>query len=157
MSNELFSLKFKHGTRNTHLTMSLATNIINTKDIPATIKLLEKHLPSIFLSKCINEGNLPFIKEAEQTEIGHLFEHILLEYLCALKKEKGVAKHVHNGVTHWNWEKDAWGVFHITVDSGNSDKEIFEEAVDLSIRLILLIFNSTKKDIKSPVLINSYR
>jgi hypothetical protein len=137
--------------------MSLATAIINTRDIPDTIKLLEEHLPSIFLSKCFNEGNLPFVKEAEQTEIGHLFEHILLEYLCALKKERGVAKHVHNGVTHWNWEEDAWGVFHITVDSGNSDKEIFEEAVNLSIQLILTIFNSANNEMKSPALINSYR
>jgi hypothetical protein len=118
---------------------------------------LWQHLPSIFQSKCFNEKNLPFIKEAERTEIGHLFEHILLEYLCALKKEKGEKKNIHNGVTRWNWERDAWGVFHITVDSGSSDKEIFEEAVNLSIKLVLLIFRSAYKDTKSGFLINSYR
>jgi hypothetical protein len=146
MSNELFSLKFKYGAKRTNIVMSLATQIVNTRDIPATHMLLEKYLPSVFLSKCFNEQNFPFKEEAKKTEIGHLFEHILLEYLCSMKKEKGHMNAIHNGVTHWNWEKDKWGVFHITIDLGSSDKEIFEAALEESVKLLLLILKSTAKD-----------
>ncbi|KKR16143.1 MAG: hypothetical protein UT77_C0005G0037 [Candidatus Daviesbacteria bacterium GW2011_GWC2_40_12] len=135
-SSELFSLVVNHEEMNTKITMELFASIVNTKHIPATCQLLQKHLPTIMHSKCFNKKNYPFAKEVKETEIGHLFEHILLEYLCHLKQRRGISKHVHNGLTRWNWKEDARGVFHIHVDAGHEDKEIFQVALKHSIELL---------------------
>ncbi|KKR25220.1 MAG: hypothetical protein UT56_C0002G0034 [Candidatus Levybacteria bacterium GW2011_GWB1_39_7] len=58
--------------------------IIETDQLPKTFEILNKMLPSIFKSKCYNDKNLPFFIEVRSTEIGHLFEHIMLEYICQL-------------------------------------------------------------------------
>jgi len=123
--------------------MALANHVVNTKDIPSTISLLESYLPSVLYSTCFNDSGLPFAVEAQSTEIGHLFEHILLEYLCYFKLLEGVRSAEYSGVTQWNWEHDPWGVFHITINTGCADSEIFKKAMHQSILLLQIILNGS--------------
>lgn len=133
---DLFSLRVEQKIETTTITMHLFTSIVNTFYLPHTVTTLKTFLPSILRSTCFNDNNLPFAKEAKQTEIGHLFEHILLEYLCEKKLSLGLRNIVYNGVTEWNWQKDQRGIFYITIDTGSQEKHIFEDALQKSIVLI---------------------
>lgn len=138
--NEFFTIEMLPSIDKTQLVMRITGPTINTHGIPATKKILKSSLPSILRSKCFNENNFSFSREVKNTEIGHLFEHILLEYLCALKISAGHKDSVHNGLTSWNWKKDARGTFHITIDAGVKDREFLllalEQAVNLTVKIM---------------------
>ncbi len=142
MRSGLFDISVHHTELETHLIMSVYTSVVNTRELPKTRSILQKFVPTVFDSKCFNEKNLPFLRESERTEIGHLFEHILLEYLCLLKNEKGYSNAVHNGVTSWNWVKEKRGTFRIVIDSGANDRDIFYAALQLSIKVINKVLSS---------------
>ena len=68
--------------------------------------------------RCYNDLHLSFRREAENTEIPHLFEHLLLEI------QKQVRRGIVNlspmsGETEWNWTIDPRGRFHVTVGYDN--------------------------------------
>jgi len=124
--------------------MTVLGDIVNTRNIPETYTILNKLLPQIFLSKCFNDDRLTFKTEVQRTEIGHLFEHILLEYLCDYKFSKGYKDVVFTGVTNWNWKKDPYGTFHIRVNSAQDDIDIFQKALERTISLVSLIMTNNK-------------
>src|SRR5579859_7486648 len=95
--SNLFTLSVTHYKNRTQLLMALNIISVSTKDFPNTFDLLEKFLPSILYSQCFNDEKIPFCQEVKQTEIGHLFEHILLEYLCLNKISFGGKKATYSG------------------------------------------------------------
>lgn len=135
-NSDTYSLTLRSVRQGTKIDMNVK-GAVNTREIPETYSTLKKLLPNIFLSECFNDEKLPFRKEVKETEIGHLFEHILLEELCRIKGSKGFKKVVFSGVTKWNWLEDQFGTFHIEVDAGFNDFDVLEEAVDSS----LIVFN----------------
>lgn len=137
--NDFFALRVDQNEIKTNILMELFSAPITTKNIPQTSPILKKYLPTILKSKCFNQNNYPFSKEVRNTEIGHLFEHILLEYLYEQKLKEGASNPVYNGLTQWNWQKDIRGVFHINVDVGLKERYIFQSALEKSIRLLNLI------------------
>lgn len=151
----MFTISVTHKRHSTHLIMSLHTDIVNTMFLPHTTRILKKYVPSVFSSKCFNYDNSPFSIESKRTEVGHLFEHILLEYLCLLKNEIGIENPIHNGVTSWNWVKEKKGTFRITIDVGDSEREIFFAALQkgihvtnriLSAKSYSLVLKSSQKE-----------
>ncbi len=141
MSNKLFyksnffSFSTKIAPLNTKLIMQVVLPYINTRDLPHIVDFLKTKFPSVLGTKCFNYYNLPFIKEVEATEFGHLFEHILLDQLCILKLALGYKKAVFNGRTEWNWKRDPKGLFHIIVDIGEKDIFILNQALKKTINL----------------------
>ena len=109
---------------------------IFTTRLPATTNVLAAHLPSVFDCQCFNDANKDFEDESKNTELGHLFEHILLEYLCMEKLEKGHTEAVYEGVTNWNWQKEKFGTFNIEITAGLEDIEIIERAFRKSVNLL---------------------
>ncbi|HWA52091.1 MAG TPA: hypothetical protein VG895_03495 [Patescibacteria group bacterium] len=107
---------------------------INTKSIPATVPVLSSDLPSIFKCECFNEENKNFKEESGQTELGHLFEHIMLEYLCITKLNSGCKQAIYEGVT--NWAVDNPYIFNIQIKTGKRDIENIEKAFKKSTRLL---------------------
>ena len=113
------------------------------------------------------------MKEVRKTEMGHLFEHILLEYLCMEKMEEGATDVVYNGVTWWDWQKEQEGSFHIQVDCGLADNITLAKALgktillveglyqtitpSLSVPLQQLLVNQTLKPADNPVLLPAVR
>lgn len=145
-AGELFSVDVLIRRRSTKITMKVFTSLISTENVPSTYTLLKKHLPSILRSKCFNENNYKFSKEVKNTEIGHLFEHIILENLSSCKSALGFNNPVYNGLTRWNWARDARGVFHIEIDSGLDEEEIFALALNKSTELLNIILQSATLD-----------
>jgi hypothetical protein len=137
--DNLFSLSISQKITATKITMIMYSNQLNTSNLPDTYTRLQKLLPSVLVTECYNDENLPFAIEVRNTEIGHLFEHILIEYLCQLKIAKGHNSAVFSGRTRWNWVKDPRGMFHIYLDCGQKDADLLPIALQKTIKLMKII------------------
>lgn len=135
-----YSLEIFHGEEKTLIKMIVHDPRIITSQIPSTYPLLRQFLPTIFRCKCFNGANLAFSEEVQDTEVAHLFEHILLEYLCHAKVSSGVERITFKGETSWNWLMDPKGVFYIEIDAGHKDIFHFQTAMQKSVQLMNLIF-----------------
>ncbi len=144
----LFSLNVDSQKDSIHIQMLMKTSCMTTTSMPETTTILKSILPSILVSRCYNDRNIPFADEVMSTELGHLFEHILLEYLCILKIAKGAKEAIFNGWTDWDWGKEPSGTFHITIDIGQDDEDIAGEGIQQTIKLFKMILNQ-KDPIKS--------
>ena len=142
VSNNFFSLHVSPHAHNSLIYMQVISPIVNTSQLRNTYKILQTKLPTIHSSLCFNDQNLPFFKEVRHTEIGHLFEHILLEYIYQIKTTKGNKNISVKGETSWNWYKNPTGFFQIRINIGSSEKEILFQALSPSIELLLFIFLS---------------
>lgn len=135
-NENLFLLDINQGIKDTGIKMKLFTNYVTTESLPNTYEALQKFLPSVLDSKCFNDEDLIFNEEVKTTEIGHLFEHILLEYLTKLKLFYDNEDISFSGTTSWDWNRDEHGVFHIRINAGLREAHIFEEALEKSIKLM---------------------
>lgn len=142
---DAFSLNIQHKSRSARIKMMMLKDPINTSEIPHTYYILKKLLPNVLTTECFNDQNLPFSQEVKNTEIGHLFEHILLEYMCQLKITRGCRSAVFEGRTRWNWERDPRGLFHISVNCSIRDHVILKDALNMSIALMRIILHFDKK------------
>ncbi len=140
----MFSLAITQKRTSTKITMDVLYNQLNTAEIPYVIELLEENLPSVLLTKCYNDMGLPFDVEVRNTELGHLFEHILLEYLCQHKIAKGARAATYAGRTRWNWNRDPLGRFHIHLTCGKKDSDILPPALEKSVSLMKLLLGYNK-------------
>jgi len=116
--------------------MHVYGDFLTTKEFTHTSTVLKDTLPSIFASKCFNDLGFTFEKEVQATEIGHLFEHIILEYLCLSKIDSGYKEALYIGKTRWNWIKEPTGLFHITLNVPQEEKKLLY--VSLSKGIVLL-------------------
>ncbi|HUQ85109.1 MAG TPA: hypothetical protein VM077_02190 [Candidatus Limnocylindrales bacterium] len=134
--NPYFDLLVDSNRRSTRIAANFFSDELTTKNLLYTLSILKAKLPSTLRSKCFNKDNLPFEKEVINTELGHLFEHILLEYIGEIKRSLGMKNPIHNGITKWNWNKDKRGVFHITIDLGTKDEDILQVSLSKTMLLV---------------------
>src|SRR5258708_18437320 len=135
----LFSLAIQQKRTSTQITMDVHYNRLNTSELPTLIEVLQENLPSVLQTTCYNDLNLPFNEEVRNTEIGHLFEHILLEYLCQHKIAKEATRATYAGRTRWNWHRDPLGRFHIHLNCGKKDADILPVALESTVSLMKTI------------------
>lgn len=122
------------------LTQNVINPIVHTSFLPRTLEVLQKRVPTIFDNKCYNGNGFSFGKESGSTEVGHLFEHLIIENLklIAIKKcGKGDFK----GETSWDWAKEKRGVFNIVVYSDGGLKKIFPIAFKKAVEVMEEIFD----------------
>lgn len=125
------------------ITMSLFTSYFHTNHLPNTHNILNENLPEVLRTQCFNDSDLPFEIEVKNTEIGHLFEHIILEYMCQIKIKNGYKKASFRGVTNWNWKKDVRGTFHIKIGIKPEDIIFLESALEKSMKLLNKLLTTT--------------
>jgi hypothetical protein len=125
--------------------MQLFDKRVNTTHITNIVELLQIYLPNVLQTQCFNYDNLPFTIEVQHTEIGHLFEHVLLEYLCQLKIAKGSQKATFAGRTSWNWIRDPKGKFYISLNCGKKDADILLLAIEKTIQLMKIILQREQR------------
>lgn len=151
-SENLFTLSIDRRDSHTLIHMQLLIPQVNTREFPLTTQLLQLYLPSIFHSTCYNDEGLPIAKEVTQTEVGHLFEHILLEYLCIGQLEKGFEQATYEGVTDWNWITEPKGTFHITIQTQEEENTILLEAIERAVVLTnIILTNDESLKAKLPI------
>jgi hypothetical protein len=139
---KIFLFKIYKGLYKTKITM-LCAETVSTSQVPDVYDKLIKLLPTVFKSKCYNEQNYPFSKEVKRTEIAHLFEHIMLEYICQYKLARGENRVSVSGVTDWNWRRDPFGMFHITIQVGRSESDVLASAFKKSCDLLDLLIDQS--------------
>ena len=140
--SSLFNLSLKHRVQTLRIVMNCRTSFLTTDLLPQTHSILKETLPTVLMTECFNDQKLPFDQEARNTEIAHLFEHILLEYLCLEKISDGSSSASFSGRTHWNWIKYPKGSFFITITIEKNDLKLLSPALEQSISLLEKILNS---------------
>lgn len=113
-----------------------------TDDLPDTFSILETNLPSVLETKCFNDWDLPFVEEVKATSMGHLFEHIALDYLCVDKVNSGSNGARFSGHTRWNWEKYPEGSFLVCLEIKPEDQQFLLTALPKTIHLTETILRS---------------
>lgn len=139
---ESYFMSLKKEDDNISITLLMDSDLLTTKSLPETYNLLLQHFPKVLKTKCFNDLNIPFHEEVKNTEIGHLFEHIMLGFLCELKVKNGSTRASFRGITEWDWKKDAMGTFHITIGIKAEDIQYIKEAYENSHKILKLILLS---------------
>ena len=124
--------------------MKMLIPTISTVTLPATLPILRSKLPGVLLTECFNAQNLPFIKEVMNTEIGHLYEHILLQNILESKLEKGHRRFEVVGETEWDWKKEETGTFNLRLNVGANETEILNPCLLKTNELVELILRSKR-------------
>ena len=94
----------------------LETEAFTTEGRPHIPRILFKLLPQLASQHCFNDEGLSFRREAQATEIPHLFEHLIIEIQDQVRRGIGAPL---SGETSWNWTVDPRGRFYVTVDYDN--------------------------------------
>jgi hypothetical protein len=84
-----------------------------TEGRPHIPRILFKLLPQMAAQRCVNDEGHSFGREAQATEIPHLFEHLIMEIQNQVRRGVGAPL---SGETRWNWAVDPRGRFYVTVD-----------------------------------------
>jgi hypothetical protein len=92
------------------------TEAFTTEGRPHIPRLLFKLLPHMASQHCFNDDGHSFRREAQATEIPHLFEHLIIEIQNQVRRGIGLPL---SGETRWNWTVDPRGRFYVTVDYDN--------------------------------------
>jgi len=85
-----------------------------TSQVPHVPRLLFRLIPTLAQHTCHNDLGLSFRQECRQTEIPHLFEHLIIEL-----QSQAQPTELLRGETEWNWRIDPRGRFHVYVDYEN--------------------------------------
>jgi hypothetical protein len=85
---------------------------LTTAEEPRIPRIVFRLFPHMAAQRCHNEGGYSFRREAQATEIPHLFEHIILEIQNQVRRGVGMP---FVGETSWNWTVDPRGRFYVTV------------------------------------------
>ncbi len=141
-SSPYYYLEVKHKKRSIEITMRMLTPVFYTSQVQKTVRMLRQSLPSVLRCQCFNNAGFPFHHEVKDTEMGHLFEHLIIEYMCHEKLKSGARSATFSAVTYWNWNKDPRGTFHIEIDAKESDFGFFYPAVDSATILLNKIIDS---------------
>jgi hypothetical protein len=117
---------------------------VNTREFPRTLSILKEMIPGVLQTQCFNEHNDPFILEVTKTEIGHLFEHVLLYLLLQEQMKKGLDKIVYEGKTSWNWRKNPRGDFWVRIWGPKIAASKFQKLIDQATSIIEIVMSSNK-------------
>lgn len=138
-SHQLCSLSITHRKEHTDILMQLFSEHVTTKTLPQTLSYLKKLAPSVLRTTCHNDLHLPFRKEVTDTEIGHLFEHLILDY-CSQHSEDSTRTYY--GLTEWDWHVDKRGTFCISVSLGETEQDLLYRAIAHSHTVLEKLFSS---------------
>ncbi len=120
-----------------------------TEPLTALKKEIPKLLPQILMAECDNPAGLPFCQEIYTTETAHLFEHILLEYLCKIKLEQGETEASYDGRTFWDAHETKGEQFTICISKEGESFTQFTSALRLSSALLTTVIKNS--DIVEPL------
>ena len=142
--SSLFDISITSSAEKMVIALFFPQKKVTTTHITSLTSLLQQELPSVLLSTCFNSDNLPFSEEVKKTEFGHLFEHILLEYLCIAKLSMGFQEASFSGFTSWDWRKKKYGTFSVTLPLEKTDLLYMSPALNRTIRLFEKILMHTE-------------
>lgn len=96
--------------RHTKITVRFRHQLYSSQ-VPELANNLLTMIPSLRNHLCENRNGLRFEEEVRDTELGHVFEHVVLALLHA----RGY--HL-RGHTTWNWHREPLGTYQVTINTG---------------------------------------
>ena len=123
---ELTAITFR--PRTTRVTVRFRHHLYSSQ-LPGLADSLLLMLPGLGDHLCRNRRGLPFREEVADTELGHVFEHVVLAILA----RRGIRT---RGLTTWNWHRDPLGTYHVSISTGK------RTAVKESVLLAQAIFTN---------------
>lgn len=84
---------------------------LRTSASPAAPGRALRLLPGLAQHRCHNDDGLSFGDEVADTEVPHLFEHIVLELMAEAGSPRSL-----RGETHWDFKRDGRGVFRVSLE-----------------------------------------
>lgn len=140
-SSPAFTLDISFNADSALIGMQVHSSHVTTDTIPNTKSLLKQFCPSVLKTRCFNDLDLPFDKEVMNTELGHLFEHILIDYLCEEAISDGAKSAKFNGTTKWNWNKQPRGFFEINISLEKAQAKLLTQAMARTIEVMESLFS----------------
>ena len=141
-SDPSFYISVSPGEPETLIRFNVLTKHVMTKSIPQTHSLLRRRLPAVLKTTCFNDNEKPFSQEVKNTELGHLFEHILLEYLYQARVGYYSGPATIVGWTEWDWIHEDIGSFTIRISCEKPYLSALATSLNKSIRLYRDIITS---------------
>ncbi|MBP9820465.1 hypothetical protein KBC79_07070 [Candidatus Woesebacteria bacterium] len=142
-TSKTFSYLGKQTKSGWQFNCSVPPTTVNTREIPETMNILKKTVPGVFDTECFNDLYLPFVEEAAKTEIGHLFEHIIIHLLFVSQNKNSKPLAVYEGKTSWNWVKNPTGSFSIRIKGPKVTTELFSQLLEKATAIIEQILMSS--------------
>jgi hypothetical protein len=68
-------------------------------------------LPGLATHQCINDDGRSFLEELAETEVPHLFEHVVLELMALAGSPRSL-----RGETEWDFRRDGHGIFRVVLE-----------------------------------------
>jgi hypothetical protein len=140
-SNNHFNVSVSKKPQEVVLRMQFDKIKFSTRHFPNTLSFLKIHVPQVLKTKCFNPRNFTFRKEVVDTQMAHLFEHILLTFLCDAEIKLGAKSAKFRAVTQWNWKINPKGSFTVTI-TGKVRKKVLEMALIRAIGMTELLIKS---------------
>lgn len=84
---------------------------MRTSSVPGVAERALKVLPTLEQHWCDNPAGRPFAEEIADTEVPHLFEHVIMEIMALSGSPRTL-----RGQTRWDFKKDGRGVFRVSVE-----------------------------------------
>ncbi len=146
INSPYFDLSVQVDENSADMAMRLKTPFQTTKNIPHIYEVLNTYLPEVLNTKCFNRENLPFHEKVKNTNLAHLFEHILLAYMIEERKKYSDDETYFRGLTEWDWRagKDPEGTYRIHVNVKQEDNHLFEEALQKATELVEALLHSVE-------------
>jgi hypothetical protein len=141
-SSPYYYLEIKEKKHSIEIIMRMLTPIFYSGEIPQTVRMLRDNLPSVLRCQCFNSAGFPFRHEVKDTEMGHLFEHLIIEFMCQEKLNSGARSATFSAVTFWNWNHDPRGTFHIEIEAKPSDFKFFYPSLKSATALLNKIIDT---------------
>lgn len=141
ISTNNFSVVVDETEDQIRLCQAIVHPAIHTAQLPETHDFLEQNLASIFENQCFNYAKRPFAEEVKSTEIGHLLEHLILEFM-KVEAEKEFGNVSFRGETVWDWKNDPRGTYWINIKSRKPWRKYFPVALDQAVKMLDELYNA---------------
>ena len=99
------------------IALLVSPDSIKTSQMPGFREAILSKMPELRFHKCDNGLGNSFADELLDTEVAHVFEHVLIEIISQMD---GSVDNI-RGLTTWNWRKDPRWLYRIEIAYDVSD------------------------------------
>lgn len=135
-----------HHSKHSDIVLQADPRYATTAAFPKMVDFLKSELGTILDCKCENPSDLPFDQEVRNTELGHLYEHVILEYLCDEKIKNGAGSASFKGDTFWEVKEEQPYKFLIRIQLDITESSLLSKALDKANFLMEKLFVSHASD-----------
>jgi hypothetical protein len=102
---------------------------VRTSAAPDLVSALRRLLPGITRHSCTSPASGLLASELNDTEIAHLFEHVVLELMVREGTDRATS-----GNTDWDFARDGRRTYRVTI--GSDDRELAHRAAEQALGLM---------------------